>query len=383
MLAQLQQALPTRLGLRSSFAALTALTALTALGTCLGCGATEAGRLRGATNTSAAKPVVAVVQSQRATAEQIPDQEIAMLVEQAITTAGGFDFIRDGQTVVLKPNLVNTITTGNQPLPATVNGVTTDWRVTKTVAELVRKRNPAGKILVMEGSTESTGEAFAKLGYTAENFGTAVDEFIALEGDSCANRSSEGLVQRAGRSGRTHWMNARFLGADVVISLAVLKTHAHAGITGAVKNLGVGMTPSSQYSSGKCARGQSERYIDHSRAGLPKFIVDYYGLRRADFAVIDGLQGVQNGPNPLWVGGGDYEADKMNMRLIMAGRDAVAVDTIESLIMGCDPKNIDYLAALESSGFGVADPTAIQVVGKAVDAVKKEFKGPEWACGVP
>lgn len=381
MIARLLHVFPAKLASCPLLAALVVSGALA--GACLSCGATDSRRLGSGARVPSAKPVVAVVQSSSLTAEQISDQEVATLVEQAIAAAGGFDFIRNGQTVVLKPNLVNTITSGNQPLPVTVNGVTTDWRVTKAVADLVRKRNTTGKILVMEGSTESTHEAFARLGYTPENFGNAVDEFIALEGDSCANRSSEGLVQRTGRSGRKHWMNARFASADVVISVAVLKTHAHAGITGAVKNLGIGMTPSSQYSSGKCARGQSDRYIDHSRAGLPKFIVDYYGLRRADFAIIDGLQGVQNGPNPLWVGGGNYEADKMNMRLIMAGRDAVAVDTIESLVMGCEPKHIEYLSALESNGFGVADPAAIQVVGKPVDAVQKQFKGPEWACGAP
>lgn len=354
-----------------------------ALALCVACGASEKGRAPGSATGASAKATVALLQSSRPTAEEISEPEVASLVEQAIDAAGGLGFIRDGQSVVLKPNLVNTITTSNQPLPATVNGVTTDYRVTKAVAKLVRKLNPSGKILVMEGSTENTTEAFERLYYTPEYFGNTVDEFIALEGSSCANRASDGLVQRRGPSGRTHWIHERFLNADVVISIAVLKTHTHAGVTGAIKNLAIGMTPSSQYSTGRCARGQSSQYIDHSRAGLPKFIVDYYALRKADFAIIDGLQGIQNGPNPRWVGGGNYAADKMNMRLIMASRDAVAVDTIESLVMGCDPKSIEYLAALEATGFGVADPSAIRVVGKPVADVKKEFKGPEWACGAP
>jgi uncharacterized protein (DUF362 family) len=347
----------------------------------VGCGPSESGRTRDASKVAGGKATVALLQSSRSAAEQISVDEVTALVEQAIVTAGGFGFLRDGQSVVLKPNLVNTITTSNQPLSPTVNGVTTDFRVTRAVARLVRKRNPSGKILVMEGSTENTREAFERLSYTRENFGDAVDEFIALEGDSCANRSTEGLVERIGRTGRKHWIDQRFVNADVVISIAVLKTHSHAGVTGAVKNLAIGMTPASQYSTGKCARGQSAQYIDHSRSGLPKFIVDYYALRKADFAIIDGLQGMQNGPNPLWVGGGNYTADKMNMRLIMASRDPVAVDTIEALVMGCDPKSLEYLSALEADGFGVADPNAITVVGKTIADVKREFKGPEWACG--
>lgn len=345
-----------------------------------GCSANE-GRVRDAGIKSGKKATVALIQSPRSNAGEITDQEVDKLVEEAIAAAGGVAFIRDGQTVVLKPNLVNTITTGNKPLEPTVNGITTDWRVTRAVARLVRSRNPAGKILVMEGSTESTAEAFTKLGYTPENFGTTVDEFIALEGSSCTNRSTDGLVQRQSSSGRVFWFNERFLKADAVISIAVLKTHSHAGVTGAVKNLAIGMTPAPVYGQSTCRRSQSPEHVDHSRAGLAQFIADYYGIRKADLAIIDGLQGIQNGPNPRWIAGGNYESDKMNMRLIIAGQDAVAVDAVEALVMGCNPMKVEHLTKLEASRVGVADPREIVIQGKPIDAVKKEFKGPDWACG--
>jgi uncharacterized protein (DUF362 family) len=251
------------------------------------------------------------------------------------------------------------------------------------MAQLVRSANPSGKILVMEGSTENTTEAFQILGYTTANFGTTVDEFIALEGSSCSNRGTAGLVQKSSIGGKLHWANERYLSADVVISIGVLKTHKDAGITGAVKNLGIGATPASQYSNLGCSRTQSPEYIDHRRAGIAQFIHDFYSLRKADFAVIDGLQGMQNGPNPLWLEGADYETDKMNMRLIMAGRDAVAVDTVAAVIMGCRPRDVDYLVMLETDGLGVADPSKIRVVGKSIEEVQKDFKGPDWACGTP
>ena len=37
------------------------------------------------------------------------------------------------------------ISTG--PIPAEVNGITTDWRVTKAVVELVREINPNGTVM--------------------------------------------------------------------------------------------------------------------------------------------------------------------------------------------------------------------------------------------
>jgi uncharacterized protein (DUF362 family) len=324
---------------------------------------------------------VSIVQSNKAKASELTQDEVRSLVTEAVSQAGGLDFIKDGQTVVLKPNLLTT--SSGSALPATVNGITTDWRVAHAVAQLVRARNPSGKVLVMEGSIDSTTQAYSRMGYTAQNFGSLVDEFIALEGASCTNRSSDGLVQKPAAGGKLYWVNQRFFDADVVISLAVLKTHAQAGVTGGVKNIGIGATPAAKYSNSGCGRTQTTAYIDHGRAGLATFIHDFYSIRPADFAIIDGLQGVQNGPNPAWVQGGNYSSDVMNMRLIMASRNAVALDTTEAQVMGCDPKNVDYLLKLDQSGFGPSDPSKIQVLGKTVSAVRREFKGPDWACGSP
>jgi uncharacterized protein (DUF362 family) len=327
-------------------------------------------------------PTVAILQSKTASASDLTESDILKLVRQAVALTQGLDRIRNGQTVVLKPNLVNTVSSDG-PLSMYVNGITTDYRVTKAVATLVRERNPAGKILIMEGSTEPTQQVFSHFGYNPQYFGSLIDEFIAMEGDSCFNRSSFGLIQKRSVHGGTYWVNERYLNAEVVISIAVLKTHSKAGITGAVKNLGIGATPASQYSTSGCSRTESPAYIDHTRAGLGQFISEYYSIRKADFALIDGLQGIQNGPNPLWTDGGDYESDKMNMRVILAGKDAVAVDTIQTLVMGCDPAQIDHLVLADAAGLGVADPKKIRVIGETVEHVKREFKGPAWACGSP
>jgi uncharacterized protein (DUF362 family) len=333
-----------------------------------------------------------MIQSTKAQAADITQDDIKTMVTEAVTQAGGLDFIQNGQTVVLKPNLLTPYascwSTG-AALPATANGVDTDWRVTKAVADLVRARNPSGKILVMEGSTRSTTTAYSLLGYTSANFGTSVDEFIALEGTSCANHGTSyqtGLVQKPGISGKQYWVNQRYFEADVVISIAALKTHGSAGTTGCVKNLGIGATPPSQYSvsmsASDCTRNQSQSgvasYIDHGRTGLGQFIRDYYSVRPADFAVMDGLTGMGNGPCST------SSADKKNMRLILASKNAVALDTIEALVMGCQPTAIDHLNLLTTDGFGTNDASKISVVGnKQVADVQQQFAGPSWACGNP
>jgi uncharacterized protein (DUF362 family) len=341
-----------------------------------------ASAVAGSTGGSAAAPyVVAVVQSSKAAASDIDQAEIRTLVSDAIDKAGGLDFIKTGQTVVLKPNLLVSTSDGFQTLlPVQVNGITADWRVAKAVAELVRaKVGTAGKILVMEGSTESTPQAFSRLGYTAANFGTDVDEFIALEGTSCSDRTATGLVQKPAAGGKQYWINKRYLEADVVISLPVMKTHFQAGITGGCKNLGIGSTPASQYAKNGCGRDQ-RTLVPHSPVEpLSQFIADYFSLRPADFVVMDALQGVQHGPLPAW-GGGSYAKDTMNMRLILASRNAVALDTVETSIMDCNPKKVPHLTNLEALGLGTTDLAKISVVGKQIGDVKKTFAGPSFAC---
>ena len=117
-------------------------------------------------------------------------------------------------------------------------------------------------------------------------------------------------------------------------------------------------------------------YIDHSLAGLGQFVHDFYSVRPADFAIMDGLQGLQNGPCTA----NAPASDKMNMRLILASRNAVALDTVEALVMGCDPKKVPYLTKLETDGLGTTDTDRITVVGKQVADVKKEFSGPAAVC---
>ena len=95
--------------------------------------------------------IVAVVQSTRANASDLQEADIKAMVTEAVNLAGGFNgIIQNGDTVVIKPNLVlGEIATGT--LPPQVNGITTDYRVIKAIVELVREINPNGIVYVMEG----------------------------------------------------------------------------------------------------------------------------------------------------------------------------------------------------------------------------------------
>lgn len=323
--------------------------------------------------------MVALLQSPKAQASELTDPEVAELVGNAVAQAGGLDFVHDGQTVALKPNLLTFYQDAGETLASkTASGVNTDWRVVKAVADLVRVKNPTGKIWVMDGATLTTPTVFALLGYTLENFGKSVDQLIALEGAACNDTSTALLEERTARSGKTYWLDRRYVSADVVISIPTLATDAWSGVGGAVESLGIGATPAGQYGSAEnqdvCARTRIDRTTPQAAGG---FIRDYYGIRPADFVVMDGLQGLEHGPLPVWDDSGsyDYASSIKNMRVVLAGKNAVAVDAVASSIMKCLPGNVPYLRALQADGLGTTELSQITVVGKALSEVAQPFVG--------
>jgi uncharacterized protein (DUF362 family) len=168
------------------------------------------------------------------------------------------------------------------------------------------------------------------------------------------------------------------MSADVVIAIPTLATDAAAGIGGAVLSMGIGGTPAGQYGSGENSVDCKRAKIDQSNPEVVgEFISDYYGLRPADFAVMDGLDGLQHGRLPVWDDSGtyDYASSIMNMRLVLAGRNAFAVDAIAARVMHCAPEKVPFLSRLEAAGLGTTDPARLSVVGDPLSEVVKPFAG--------
>ncbi len=316
---------------------------------------------------------VAIVQSTKSDVKQIDYDEIKQMVTTAVSNVGGIgSVVKNGDTVVIKPNLIQS----SGGLSVEVNGVTTDWRVTKSVVELVRSVNPSGKVYVMEGAITDTSSLFNYYKYTTANIPGA-DGFLPIEKDSGAwqDKNSTGLSLVNLTDGLLHnqyYLNRKFKEANVVISVPTMKTHYNVGFTGGIKNIGIGATPGNIYgmSSTNPARNNM---VNHSSDDINKWIRDFYKCRPANLVIMDGLQGYQNGPIPLY--GSNPSSDQMNMRVILAGKDAVAVDTIGSLAVGWDPQSVGYLRYLNTDGLGNIDPSCINIVGKRVDEIRKYLAG--------
>jgi uncharacterized protein (DUF362 family) len=323
---------------------------------------------------------VAIVQSPKQNSSEITYDDMLSMAREAVELAGGLaGLVHDGDTVVLKPNLVtvNDYTLPGwqgRPLAPEGNGTTTDWRFTKAVASLVRELDPKGKVYVMEGSSVPTKKAFEHFHYTREYI-PDVDRFIAIEEDTEGDHLVK--VDVPGGLLKTQYaMNRIYKDANVVISLPVLKNHWHAVVSGGIKNVAIGASPGNIYGNSK-KDPVRVNVISHKGIDLHYWIHDYFAARPVDFVIMEGLVGIQNGPTPSsMISGADNLAnDQMNMRLVLAGRDPVALDTIESLVMGWDPRTVEYLTLLNKDGYGNIDTAHINVRGKKVDEVRKRFAG--------
>ena len=338
--------------------------------------------------------IVSVVQSDTVkNAEDLTQDDITLLVKQAIEYAGGLDgIVKDGDVVVLKPNLV---TGSDYTLPGwqgkrlavEVNGNCTDYRFVRAVAIAVREINPTGKIYVIEGSAQDTEIVMKQLNYTTENI-PEVDAFYALEDISgkWQEKDAAELVKVNLTDGYLHkeyYVNRMIYEADAFICLPLMKNHWNACITGSIKNIGIGSTPSSIYGTDENSNGRNNM-VNHDNMDLHNWIADFYTCRPADFTITDALQGIEYGPTPCYdlAGITDIKDAQMNMRMVLAGKDAVAVDTVESQIMNWDPNTVGYLTQLEKRGLGNVDTTKIIVTGnRTISEVRTDFENTKPSAG--
>jgi uncharacterized protein (DUF362 family) len=138
---------------------------------------------------------------------------------------------------------------------------------------------------------------------------------------------------------------------DAIISVPVMKTHDQGQVTLALKNL-----------KGLVTDGDKRRI---HLEGMFEGAVDLVGHFKPVFAVLDAIVG-QEGMGPLL-------GIPVEMGLVLAGRDLVAVDAIAGRIMGFAPDEVPITKAAAARGLGTLDESKIEVVGERVAAVQRRF----------
>lgn len=324
------------------------------------------------------------------------DAQIEQLVRDAVAKSGGLPSgIGPGQKVLIQPNIVSTGF-------ACGSGAVTNKQVVRTVVKLCRERGvELGNICIAEGTAggdgrNSTTTAFRDAGYDANgdmvddatgvnlvdlnDAGGTQPDYRRVVSDNYDTRYVTPIDLPQGLLDKKYWISNALAEADFVIKCPVLKNHELAGVTGALK-LAVGTAPADIYHmSGSdgykygLVHDTWGRTIDEPTVNQ-RAIVDLNLCKKPDFVVIDGLVGITNGPVGGVDGGVLHQCDP-KMRIILAGSDPVATDTIQSLTMGYDPESIPSIVLASSSGLGTKNVGLITVKGVHVKDVRYLYPVP-------
>ena len=139
--------------------------------------------------------------------------------------------------------------------------------------------------------------------------------------------------------------------ADVIISVPKLKTHDQTEMTCAIKKL-------------KGLLTDKNKKAMH-RQGLFEGVIDLLAAVKPSLAVVDAIV-CQEGAGPVF-------GKPVEMNLILAGKDLVAVDAVSARLIGYDPRETLLTVNAAERGLGVMDPEQIEVVGERLEDVWRRF----------
>ncbi len=303
--------------------------------------------------TRAGKPFHSYRKRERVAIEKIPPsqtyEEIKQGVMNLIEKLGGIRrFVKPGQTVAIKPNIVSDHGLKDGKV---TGGVVTDVRIIKAITEILL--GIASRIYITEGSSinrSATGKMFAHYGY-GDIVGLDPQRItlVDLNDDRLIEKRVPGAKRLFSRK-----VPATLEMVDVIINVPVLKIHFAAIASLSIKNLQGTMPP-------------LEKYMSHF-FGLWQNLVNIHHLIKPKLIIIDGLTGLEDfGP----VSGTPKKTD-----LLIGGTNAVAVDSVAMQIMGLDPKLSPPVFLAWMQGFGPLENSKIDINGPSLEDAARQFVQP-------
>ena len=252
---------------------------------------------------------------------------------KALEMANADKVLPKEKPILIKPNYINA------RHPST--GITTDSRVIEGVVKFL-KQHDAEEIIIGEGSGfADTFEAFQVAGVdaVAERWNVKLvdlneDEFIEVSPPDPLALKNVKIAKTALES--------------TIISVPKLKPHRMARVTLSLKNMMGAVTP-----KGSIHNPLSEK------------IVDLASIIKPSVAVIDGIiagEGHETSGNPV------------EMNLVIAGTDPVAVDAVGAAVMSIPPDSVKHLRLAEEKGLGTCNLEKIEILGEPIEKVKKKFR---------
>ena len=247
-----------------------------------------------------------------------------------------------GKQLVIKPNMVST----NTPLCAThVDAL-------RALLEFV-KPFYKGQIIIAE-ATAGTGETM--VGFQNYGYMDLQKEFdLKFVDINKTNGSPIWILDRNLYPDKIQISEIFVDPGNYFISISRLKSHNAVVMTGGMKNMVMAAplnisaangNPQLNYKS-KMHSGGS-RWLHYNMFLIAKHV-------RADFTIIDGVEGMQ--------GNGPIAGTPVDHRVALAGTDVVAIDSLCAKLMGVPLEDVGYINYAAADGMGITDRSKIDIIG--------------------
>lgn len=278
------------------------------------------------------------------------EAEIRSRVAEALAEIGGLPaIVAPGARVFVKINHLS-------PPSPPERGIVTHPTFTAAVLTLLKEITP--RITVGDDLNPSTPDGFEVSGYRA------MCERVGVE---LVNLREVGFerVELAGEALKETYFARALLEADVVVNLPKLKTHSLTLFTGAVKNM-YGVIPG----------GLRVTYHGQHKnpAQFNQLLVDIFAAARPHLTIMDGIAAME--------GAGPANGSVRELGVVLASRDAVAVDAVACRIIGLEPSSVATTRYAHARGAGAGDLDQIEVVGEPIASVGvTDFRLPPLPAG--
>jgi predicted dehydrogenase/uncharacterized protein (DUF362 family) len=255
-------------------------------------------------------------------------------VKKAVEMLGGLDIKRD-DLVVVKPNVC---------FPKNLkNMIITDPKLLEAVIRLAKKKSQ--NVLVVE-SDAASGTAEKRLTDTGvmDAIKKCEAEFLNLSKDDVEEHKVAGLNIVLPRTA---------LKADFLINLPKFKTNTFVGVSIAMKNM-FGLI--------------ATRKKTHLHSHLAEILVYLNQAIRQDLIITDGIVAME--------GLGPISGNKVDLGLVISGRNPVAVDAACCHIAGLNPYAVEPLWRARQQGMGELDLENMHIIGERVEGVRRKLRRP-------